>query len=356
MPLSFSPSLPAALPLRPQWHCLSLSPPTNPAFKIKSPLADWTLPPVRRTSRTNARLITFAEITCLIRTSSADKPAAQALKGRRDVTVVTGDLSAPIDELAARLRGIDTVISIVFPLDLDKQIPLVDASVRAGVKRFLPCNWGTPAPRGGIMGLRDSKEEVHDHIFRARLGFTIIDIGYWYESSFPRVPSGKFDSAIFIPMNEVYAGGTVKNMLMHRKDVGRFAARVIKDPRTLNKRVYAYGDLLSQNEINAIVEEKTGEKLELTQRSLESIRAALKEAQEAERADPELLANKYKQAIAQYSESKYVRADNTPESAEYLGYINGRELYPDLNFISFAEFVDELIEGSVQRPYPHIQL
>ena len=40
----------------------------------------------------------------------------------------------------------------------------------------------------------------------------------------------------------------------------------------------------------------------------------------------------------------------------YLGYINGRELYPDMKFIGFDEFVDELIEGNVRRPYPHVQL
>lgn len=50
-----------------------------------------------------------------------------------------------------------------------------------------------------------------------------------------------------------------------------------------------------------------------------------------------------------------MRHDNTPKNAEYLGYINARELYPDFEYISFADFVDELIAGKVERPYPHIQ-
>ena len=59
-------------------------------------------------------------------------------------------------------------------------------------------------------------------------------------------------------------------------------------------------------------------------------------------------------SLAEYNVSKYVRVDNTPEKAEYLGYINGRELYPDLKFISFSQFLDELAAGSLERPYPHL--
>jgi hypothetical protein len=40
-------------------------------------------------------------------------------------------------------------------------------------------------------------------------------------------------------------------------------AEIIKDERTLNKKIIAYGEVLSQSEINTVVETKTGEKLEL---------------------------------------------------------------------------------------------
>lgn len=192
-------------------------------------------------------------------------------------------------------------------------------------------------------------------MFRQRLPFTIIDVGYWYELRFPRVPSGKFDYAAILPLNDVYAGGTTPNMLMAKRDVGRITVRMIKDERTLNKRVYAYGDLLSQNEVNAIVEEKTGEKLELVPRSAEEALANLKAAKAAAETDPANPMNMAGLAIAEYCVSKYVRADNTPENAEYLGYINGRELYPDFAWIKFTDLVDELIAGSVRRPWPQLQ-
>jgi hypothetical protein len=172
---------------------------------------------------------------------------------------VTGDLSTDsVERLASLLQGVDIVISSITAHDVALQVPLIDAAVQAGVKRFLPSNWGTPCPRGGIMDMRDRKEEVHDHIFQQRLGFTIIDVGNWYQVSFPRVPSGRFEYAAINPSNEVYAGGTTPNMLMHQRDVGRITVQIIKDDRTLNKRVYACGEVLSQNDIYAIIEEKTG--------------------------------------------------------------------------------------------------
>jgi hypothetical protein len=52
------------------------------------------------------------------------------------------------------LTGIDVVISCIYWLNLDDQVPLIKAAKLAGVKRFVPCNFGTPAPRG-VMKLMD---------------------------------------------------------------------------------------------------------------------------------------------------------------------------------------------------------
>ena len=73
-------------------------------------------------------------------------------------------------------------------------------------------------------------------------------------------------------------------------------------------------------------------------------------------ADPTNVVNQVKLTQAQYIPTKYLRADNTPENAEYLGYIDGRALYPDFKFIKFVDFVDELLAGKARRPYPNLQL
>lgn len=83
---------------------------------------------------------------------------------------------------------------------------------------------------------------------------------------------------------------------------------------------------------------------------------AVNAARAAAKADPNDLGKMYKLVGSQYDVSQFVREDNTPEHAEYLGYVNGRELYPDFEFITFGEFMDDLIAGKGKRPYPHVQV
>lgn len=177
--------------------------------------------------------------------------------------VVTGDLSGPLEDTVTLLEGIDIVISAIYVLNIADQKPLIDAAVKARVKRFVPCDFAAPMARG-VMQIRDLKEDSHDHLFRLGLNYTIIDVGYWYELSVPRIPSGKFDYALVAPANDVIAGGTAPNMLTAKKDIGRFTVQAIKDKRTLNKRLYACGAILSQNEVIKIVEDISGETLEIT--------------------------------------------------------------------------------------------
>ena len=60
---------------------------------------------------------------------------------------------------------------------------------------------------------------------------------------------------------KLYGSGNAKTILTDKRDVGRFTARIIKDPRTLNKKIFTWSDALSQNEIFALVEEIGGEKV-----------------------------------------------------------------------------------------------
>jgi hypothetical protein len=53
------------------------------------------------------------------------------------------------------LKDVDVVISAIDAGSQLSQLNLVDASKKAGVKRFVPCAFITVAPAGGVMDLRD---------------------------------------------------------------------------------------------------------------------------------------------------------------------------------------------------------
>jgi hypothetical protein len=201
----------------------------------------------------------FQDISILVQPSSVNKPAVLKLKDR-GFPIVVGDLTGSEQDLVPLLSGIDIVVSAIGPNAQLAQIPLVNAAKVAGVKRFLPCGFTTVCPPG-IMMLRDDKEVVYNHIFRQHLPYTIVDVGYWHQISFPRLPSGKSDYVAILPKNDVYGGGTAPNLLTDERDIGPFVARIIKDPRTLNKKVFTYSDELSANQIFDLMETISGEKI-----------------------------------------------------------------------------------------------
>ncbi|KAJ7468775.1 hypothetical protein FB451DRAFT_1352398 [Mycena latifolia] len=293
------------------------------------------------------------DVEALVRPASTEKAEVQDLV-KRGVKIRVVDIGGPLDDLVKALAGIDVLISAIDALGQLAQLSLVTAAKQAGVKRFVPCAFITVAPPGGVMQLRDNKEEVYQHIRKLYLPYTIIDVGYWHQISFPSLPSGRIDyAAVVKPGTEIHAEGTMPNMLTDLRDIGRFVALIIKDERTLNKSVVTYGDVLSENEISELMEEMSGEVVPRKYVTADEIVAARARCAAALKAEPDNRMAVIMAWTQDYIYSKYVRGDNTPAYAAYLGYIDARELYPDFQPRSFKDFVGELLEGKVVRPYPH---
>ena len=53
----------------------------------------------------------------------------------------------------------------------------------------------------------------------------------------------------------------------------------------------------------------------------------------------------------QYLYCEWFRQDNLPERAEYLGYLNTKDLYPDFEATKYVDYVDEVMEGKVKSIY-----
>lgn len=61
--------------------------------------------------------------------------------------------------------------------------------------------------------------------------------------------------------NEIVGNGNTPIALTDLRDIGRYVALIIADDRTLNKMVFAYNTLTTQNEIYATMEELSEEKV-----------------------------------------------------------------------------------------------
>lgn len=97
-----------------------------------------------------------------------------------------------------------------------------------------------------------------DHVKQLDLPYTIIDIGWWYQMVVPRPPSQQADPEAYVQPMPIIGDGNVKIALTDNRDIGKIVARVIADKRTLNRLVFAHGDVKTLSEAWKDVEDISG--------------------------------------------------------------------------------------------------
>ncbi|KAJ4211705.1 hypothetical protein NW759_012307 [Fusarium solani] len=288
------------------------------------------------------------QVTALIRPSSLTKPEVLELK-EMGVRVVGADLTGPEEDLKAILTDMDVVISAVNATAILNEIPLINAAKSAGVGRYVPCFFATVVPPNGVLRLRDVKEVVFNHIKKVYLPYTVIDVGWWYQIALPRVPSGRLDKALAMPAEYIPGDGNTPSAMTDVKDIGRYVARIIADPQTLNRMVFAYTELHTTNQVYDIVEKQSGETIERKYMHEDKIKAGAAAAQRSNTI-PGSLEN-VSESQFQYWNSWGIRGDNTPEFAKYLGYLLAKELYPDLEGRTLEAYVKDALDGKEQAAW-----
>ncbi|KAM0321855.1 hypothetical protein ACHAQA_009860 [Verticillium albo-atrum] len=284
------------------------------------------------------------EITALTRASRLNSDSTNALR-ERGVRIAKVNVNGPRKDLVNVLNGTDVLISAVIHSAIHEEIPLIEAAKEAGVKRWVPSFWSTPAPRD-IMMLRDLKLAGLDHARRLYLPYTVIDVGWWSQQWVPKLPSGRTNHAAFLLMTFIPGKGNVRIATVDMRDIGRLVARIIVDPRTLNKFVYAYTEAKTLNEIIDLLKSVSGEDPALPRVSAEKIHSDLKAAQEALKANPADESAGMAVVLNQYFHSWALRGDASPESAAYLGYIETKTLYPDFEGTTIEQVFRDVLNGN----------
>ncbi|GAB1194210.1 hypothetical protein APSETT444_003452 [Aspergillus pseudonomiae] len=200
-----------------------------------------------------------------------------------------------------------------------------------------------------------SRDSAFGAIQRARLPYTVIDVGCWYSVFVPKVPSGKSDKA-HMPYidHRIVEDGNQKFALTDIADVGKYVAQIVADPRTINKHVFAYTEVLSMHEIWDTMAIVTGEEPEKDYVSLadiheiiETCRKRLENSPHTTQ-HPDNIMDCANYNMGQYRISWCVRGDNTPEYAEYLGYLGFWKLFPDFQKgTSLESFFRSIVSGEI---------
>ncbi|WQF77048.1 Putative NmrA-like domain, NAD(P)-binding domain superfamily [Colletotrichum destructivum] len=289
------------------------------------------------------------EVTALARLSTTSKPAYQklALKG---VKVVAVDFEGPVTEVSKALEGHDIVVASVPPTAVEAQLVLVHAAKLAGIKRFVPSAFAMAIAPSGV----SSKDKIYAELFAIGLSFTIIDVGWWYNGFVPKLPSGRTDYMMVLPefmCNLIPGNGDTKTHVVAYNDIGRLVARIIADPKTINKKILASGAVMSFNEMFDIAEELSREKTKRKYAPAEHLRSMINHFDTQLTLSPEDRTLHMGKICMEYYYSSFVDGDNSPDGVARLGYVLATELYHDFQPTTFRQFFQDVLESKARVPY-----
>jgi uncharacterized protein YbjT (DUF2867 family) len=160
-------------------------------------------------------------------------------------TVFQADLT-DVDSLTAALDGCDTaVVALRANAHLIRELepPILEAAIRAHVRRFVPDEFGTHTKglEYGVGTLFDAKKEFQEQVFASGLEWTLL------------FPGGIFD--YFLPNLRFFERITTFGNLhcafpTHSiEDIGAICARAVVDPRTAGKAVQMYANVVTQQHL-----------------------------------------------------------------------------------------------------------
>ncbi|CAG8626150.1 3964_t:CDS:2, partial [Paraglomus occultum] len=164
------------------------------------------------------------------------------------------------DNLVNALKGTDALISTVAPArtatvwDFDAlQTPLLDAAKAAGVKRFIPSEFGIDY-RVGDHPVSDTKASFREKVQNSGLEYTIILCGLFAEFLGWFAFDVKNKTATFL------VDGSTKLAVISLSDVAKFTAESLKLNECRNTTIRVIGSSLPLNEILKNFEQATGSK------------------------------------------------------------------------------------------------
>jgi len=209
----------------------------------------------------------------IVRQLSKDKAAGiinQIIVLTRQGSKTTIDGNAkliPVDysdkqSIKSALSGIDVVISTISSLAIGSQVGIAEAAKEAGVKLFIPSEFGGPT-EGVTEGLFGAKARVQDQLKSVGIPYALFYTG-------PHVDSlwGPFVD-LDLRSGKVSVGGDGNKQISFtsRPDIARYLSYVLTHlpAEQLSNRAFKIaGDTKSFNEIFKAYEAKTGKELKVT--------------------------------------------------------------------------------------------
>ncbi|KAI0705274.1 NAD(P)-binding protein [Cerioporus squamosus] len=278
-------------------------------------------------------------VAALIRPTSASKSTTEALRSS-GVEIRLGDVQDSVETHKATLAGVDVLISAVLATFIPQQKNIFLAAKEVGVKRVIPCDFATPGEKG-VRELHDKKLAIRDFVKQHDIPHTFIDVGWWMQIYLPIPLRSKAPIELKVMTYRLVGDGKARILLTDYDHIGTFVARIIADPRTLNQAVLIWEDTASQLEAQEIGARLSGDGEKLKELyvnvTAEDVLKGSSDAQERLKKDPSDYSAYVMRSWNEYLYSMHILGENTLENAKRLGYLDARELYPDIATTTLEE-------------------
>ncbi|KAK9791307.1 hypothetical protein SCARD494_07849 [Seiridium cardinale] len=197
-------------------------------------------------------------VTALTRTSSSSifPPG---------VSVKKVDDFGSISSLAAALQGQDAVVSTIATMAVGDQNVLVDAAIAAGVKRFVPSEYGINTRtmgKEGIGAILSAKTKLGDYLIEKAaqnesFSWTGLSTGSFLDWS---LDVGTYGINKTNKTATIYDSGNARFQVSNLPFIAKAITAILSRPeKTKNQYLSVASGYISQNEILRIAEQETGE-------------------------------------------------------------------------------------------------
>ncbi|KAK4867601.1 hypothetical protein LT330_001111 [Penicillium expansum] len=194
------------------------------------------------------------QVTVLSRTArSVDEPPSS-------VKTVQVDYSS-IDSLVAALQGQDAVVSTIGSSGISAQKTVIDASIQAGVRRFIPSDFGALTTRPGAESLPlnalwiDIQKYLKEKALSGQIEYTLFAVGPFLEF----VMSMPFLTDLQTQTAPLYDNGEHTFSSTSVSSVAKAVAGALKNAaETKNRLVSVHDIVLTQNKVLNLAKKYSG--------------------------------------------------------------------------------------------------
>jgi nucleoside-diphosphate-sugar epimerase len=182
--------------------------------------------------------------------------------------------SAP--NLNTALHGIDVVVSCLATLAMGSQNPLIDAAVAAGVKRFIPAEFGMDSQNPLAMQLPVCMLKVATQNYLHEKARTHPHFSWTGVASGMFLDWGIEKGILINPTNHtatLYDGGDVPFSATTLADIAKAVIGVIeKLDETENRLIYIHSALVTQNQLVGYIKDKDGKEWTVVRKETETVK------------------------------------------------------------------------------------